>query len=89
MNEQLPDFDGATYERNLDHTRLWTQLQRVYDLMADAQWRSLRQIARALDAPEASVSARLRDLRKDKWGNKMVERRRLANGLHEYRLITG
>jgi len=37
--------------------------------------------------PEASVSARLRDLRKEKFGGHVVERRAVKRGLFEYRVI--
>lgn len=84
------DFDGETYDRGRDHTRLTGQLLAVRDLMLDARWRTLSEIAR--DAGwqydmTASVSARLRDLRKAKFGGYTVERRYVGEGLWEYRLI--
>lgn len=82
----LPNFDGATYERPRDHGRLSAQLQRVLTVMHDGQWRTLVQIQALTDAPQASISARLRDLRKPKFGGFVVERRYLKDGLHEYRL---
>jgi hypothetical protein len=47
---------------------------------------TLAEIARELGFPEASVSARLRDLRKPRFGGHLVERRRVSGGLFEYRL---
>jgi hypothetical protein len=82
-----PDFDGQTYEPARDHTRLTTQLVDVLALMRDGQWRTLRHMSQLLIAPEASISARLRDLRKVKFGGYQVERRYLAHGLHEYRVL--
>lgn len=88
---QLPDgldFDGGGLDPR-DHVRLGDQAQRVLDLLADGRWRTLSEIARATGDPEASVSARLRDLRKPKFGGYEVARR-LRNealpGLYEYRL---
>lgn len=83
----LPQFDGITYEPEHDETRLATQLARVTRLMADGQFRTLAQIARAVGGSEASVSARLRDLRKPRFGAFQVERRRVEGGLFEYRVV--
>jgi hypothetical protein len=83
----LPDFDGETYRRALDHQRLGAQLLRVALYMSDGEWRTLRMIARATDDPEASISARLRDLRKRKFGGHTVERDRIRGGLYRYRIV--
>ena len=82
-------FDGETYVPALDGERLKSQLERVKALMSDGRWRTLADIRYACGGTEAAVSARLRDLRKDRWGAHTVERRRVpdADGLHEYRLI--
>lgn len=85
----LFDFSGATYQSRLDRCRLNRQLVAVFSLMADGAWRTLREIADAVNAPEASVSARLRDLRKKRFGAWKVESRRrgeAARGLYEYRV---
>lgn len=66
-----------------DTARLGKQLALVLALMADGQWRTLRQIADRVQAPEASVSARLRDLRR--YG-RTVERERVTGGLWRYRV---
>lgn len=83
-------FGGATYVRSLDRERLGEQLCRVIDLMSDGKWRSLREIARITDDPEASISARLRDIRK-LWGTEAMESRRRPSagakaGAWEYRI---
>jgi hypothetical protein len=79
-----PDFDGGTYERERDQERLRAQLTRVLDLMRGGTWFSLAQIAALTGHPEASVSARLRDLRKVKFGAWVVERRYAGDGLWQY-----
>ena len=81
-------FDGKTYDPAQDRPRLTMQLFRVRRLMQDGQWRTLGAIAKQVGASEASVSARLRDLRKPKFGALVVDRRRVAgaNGLWEYRV---
>ena len=80
-------FDGKTYERPLDQKRLGSQLQRVKQFTADGEWHTLADIIRVCGGNEASVSARLRDLRKEKFGEHRVERRRVKGGLHEYRVL--
>lgn len=83
-------FDGSTCDPALDADRLETLLGRVLDLTSDGRWRTLREIAKSCGGSEASVSARLRDLRKARFGGYTVERRRVvgANGLWEYRVLT-
>ena len=85
-------FDGSTYEPKLDKHRLCNQLQTVTFLMNDGAWRTLREIADELEIPEASASARLRDLRKTRFGSHRVERQRRVEakrGIFEYRVISG
>ena len=86
MTDTMPHFDGDTYDPEQDHVRLSGQMLKVRNLMADGQWRTLAHIASEVGAPEASVSARLRDLRKPKFGGYAVERARMGSGLHYYRV---
>lgn len=81
-----PHFDGETYEPEADHARLTGQLAGVLDLMRDGRWRTLAEIAEHVDGSEAGVSARLRDLRKARFGGYEVEKRRRTESLWEYRL---
>lgn len=78
----IPEPKGQTYDQQRDGERLAGQYQRVCEFMADGQWRSLAEIAAAVAAPEASVSARLRDMRR---GGYIVDRMHIVNGLHKYR----
>jgi hypothetical protein len=84
-------FDGDTYEARHDQARLARQTQVVFDVMSDGRWRTLSELAgEAGGIPEASASARLRDMRKRKFGGHTVERRRrgeAAKGLFEYRMV--
>jgi hypothetical protein len=79
-------FGGVTFNAARDGARLSEQLVRVFNVMADNQWRTLGELAAATNAPEASVSARLRDLRKPKFGGLTVESRFLTRGLWAYRI---
>ena len=80
------DFDGATYDPGRDSERLNRQLVAVRRAMSDFEWHTLYALSLITGAPEASVSARLRDLRKAKHGGRIVERRYVGDGLWEYRL---
>ncbi len=79
-------FDGETYDHELDRARFGKQLELVYSVMEDGEWRSLHEITALVgNVLETGVSARLRDLRKEKFGGYIVDRRRVGN-LYEYRL---
>jgi predicted transcriptional regulator len=80
-------FDGATYEPEKDQTRLSRQMDMVVRLMSDGTWRSLEEVSAELDIPTQSASARLRDLRKKRFGYRRVDRRRRGGGTFEYRVI--
>jgi len=83
------DHDGRTYRPGLDRARLNAQQMRVYRVMQDRVWRTLAELSALTGDPEASVSARLRDLRKERFGAHQIDRRRRGDakrGLHEYRI---
>ena len=85
-NHVGPHFDGRTYDAELDHTRLTTQLARVKDVLSDGRWYSLGQLSLLAKGPEASIGARLRDLRKARFGGHTVDRKRSSRGYFLYRL---
>ena len=89
LPSELPMFDGETFQPEFDYDRLGAQMRAVFDVMGDGKWHTLSELAKVLDAPEASVSARLRDLRKTKFGGFKVDRQAHGNGLFTYRLLTG
>lgn len=79
---------GTTYVPSLDGPRLAEQAQAVHDHMEDGAWHTLAEIHAATGAPEASASARLRDLRR--VHGRTIERRRRGDpsaGLWEYRMV--
>ena len=83
-------FDGPDYSAKYDESRLTGQIKRVREAMLDAKWRTLDEISRITHDPQASVSAQLRHLRKEKNGSHLVEKRRRGQrckGLYEYRLV--
>ena len=80
-------FSGDTYDEDRDGERLSRQARVVFDLMQDGKWRTLADIAARTKEPEASISARLRDLRKERNGSYRVEREYLAGGIWQYRVL--
>jgi hypothetical protein len=81
-------FDGATVLQ-IDTPRLAGQLAKVFELMKDSRFRTLSEIAGVAGCLETSVSARLRDLRKARFGSHAVVSRQVEGSplLYEYRLI--
>lgn len=79
-------FDGETYDRAIDGPRLKGQLDRVRAYMRAHSWVTLEDLQRACGGSQAALSARVRDLRKAKFGGFDVERRRRSDGLWEYRI---
>jgi len=84
-----PHFNGPAYQPELDFQRLQGQIRRVWDAMKDTRWRTLSEIASVTGDPEASISAQLRHLRKERFGSHTVNRRARgrSTGLHEYQVV--
>jgi Fic family protein len=83
-------FNGSDYESAFDDVRLTGQLKLIYSLMIDGKWRTLGEIEAITKAPQSSISAQLRHLRKDRFGNHTVNKRPRgdrSNGLFEYQLL--
>lgn len=80
-------MDGKTFDQERDGERLSKQMKAVRAVMLDHEWHTLWSLNLVTGAPEASISARLRDLRKDKFGGYIIERQHIGNGLWQYRLL--
>lgn len=80
-----PRFDGPFLIKS-DHARLGRQLAAVREAMAGGAWMTLQTLSLYTGAPEASVSARVRDLRKPKMGGYTIERQRVGNQFF-YRMV--
>ena len=87
MEQPTMDFDGASYERRFDHARLTSQMGQVFTFIKDGDWHTLHGIEEATGHPQASISARLRDLRKKKFGGFNVQKRRVHEGSGTYEYI--
>jgi hypothetical protein len=81
-------FGGDSFDEGMDGGRLRRQLAAVWKVVSDERWYTLKTISHQVGAPEASVSARMRDFRKDKFGGHKVDKMRVpgGNGLWIYRL---
>lgn len=89
--ERLPPPDvnpvaPAGIENGGDVVRLNRQQARVWAVLRDQEWHTLPELSERCGVPEQSVSARIRDLRKEKYGSHEVERESLGKGLFRYRL---
>lgn len=85
-----PRFDGPDYVKEFDQERLTGQVKRIYNLMIDGTWRTLKEIESTTADPQSSISAQLRHLRKKRFGNHIVNKRRRGaetSGLFEYQLL--
>ena len=80
---------GRTFNAFLDTKRLNRQASDVWRVMRDMRWHTLREVSTRTGHPEASVSARLRDFRKYRFGGHEVRRERAPwqGGLFWYRLV--
>ena len=88
MSDQLNLwFDGDDYNHERDSERLTGQLLRIFEVVKDGKWRTLKEIALLTGDPEASISAQLRHLRKPRFGSHEVEKEYVDKGLYKYRVI--
>jgi hypothetical protein len=83
------EFGGATYDEKRDGDRLKKQLAAVRSIMLRNGWMTLEAISEQTGAPQASVSARIRDLRKSQFGGYTIEREYVSKGLWRYRIAIG
>ena len=84
-------FDGETYDHDADFERLDSQLERVRYLLTHpvGQWWTLSDLKEQAGGSEAAVSARIRDLRKPKFGALDIQSERFGHkkaGLWHYRV---
>ena len=91
MKTELLDetwFNGPDYNPKLDKARLTGQLARIFNCMKDGKWRTLRDIEKETGDPQASISAQLRHLRKERFGGHEVRKQNLGHGLFTYQVMT-
>lgn len=88
------EFGGQTYSHELDGGRLNRLMRAVWAIVREGGWWTPEEIAdrlaeQGIPTGTASVTARLRDFRKDQFGGFQVDRRRRTKGTHEYRVLPG
>lgn len=81
LSWEPPAPKGGTFDAARDGKRLAAQAKRVLAATLNRGWRKLSDIAQETGAPEASVSARLRDIRRAGF---KVERQYQERGLWIY-----
>lgn len=80
------DFDGAHYVPEIDRERLTGQLRDVFKAIEYGGWHTVEEISWATGHAEASVSAQLRNLRKERFGGLYIEGRyRSGMRIFEYK----
>ena len=85
-----PRFNGSDYSPKFDNQRLKCQIKTIYNLMIDGKWRTLGEIEELTSYGQASISAQLRHLRKERFGSHIVNKRNRGErekGLFEYQLM--
>ena len=80
-------FNGADYQPERDDARLTGQILRIWNVVIDGRWHTLKELSAKTNDPEASISAQLRHLRKPRFGGYIVERDYIQNGLYKYRVL--
>jgi hypothetical protein len=83
----LGDRDGETYEPKRDRKRLNSQAVDVFLFMLKRDWLTLDEIQRGTGRKVQSISARIRDFRKEKFSSHTVDTMHIGNGVWVYRLI--
>jgi hypothetical protein len=89
--EEAPRFSAIVSRQNeaevpsdqLNTSKWGDQVRAVYEVMRDGRWRTLAEIAFHAKAPEASASARIRDLKRK--GIDHEKRKASGGSLYEYR----
>ncbi len=78
---------GETYDEERDGARLDSQRRDVWDIFKDGAWHTLTELEERTGHPQSSISARLRDFRKERFGGHEVERQYVKRGLWRYRRV--
>jgi hypothetical protein len=86
----------TTAEKAVARAPMGRQLRAVYGFLSDGGWWTFAHIQSGVlysdyvRISEAGISARIRDLRKPRYGGHVIERRATAQkGVYAYRLVTG
>lgn len=78
--------DGETYNPEFDYDRLNKQMKTIWRVVNDGKWHTLPEVEERTGVTSASAGARIRDLRKARFGRHDVQRKYLGDGLYAYRV---
>ena len=70
-----------------DTPRLTLQIDTIRELMLDGKWRGLDEITNITGYPHSSISAQLRNLRKESRGKYIVNKKNEGNGYFLYQVL--
>jgi hypothetical protein len=62
------------------------QLKQVFHVMSDGDWHTKFEISKKFLIEVSSVASRIRDLRLEKYGGYIIERKLYTKGIYQYRL---
>ncbi len=78
---------GPAYDEAKDGKRIAKQHEAIRDFMLlYNSWWTLSELSGRLHYPEASISAQLRHLRKERFGSYTVDKKRRTTGTWEYKI---
>jgi hypothetical protein len=89
LPRKVEEFDGETFIPKRDGERLTRLLDRVEAEMKSGKWYTYAALKKICGGSESGVAARIRDLRKEKFGGYTIESRHKGQGVWEYRLVQG
>jgi predicted Rossmann fold nucleotide-binding protein DprA/Smf involved in DNA uptake len=86
--EFVGKFDGRHFDAEKDQVRLTAQMKGVYDTLKETKgWMTVAEIESETGYPQPSISAQLRNMRKEKFGALDVKGRyRAETRIFEYKL---
>ena len=88
MTQTQLDFDGDHYDPIMDRERLTGQMKDVYDCIKNNKWWTVDELHSATGHPHASISAQLRNMRKDRFGGiEVTGRYRSGTRIFEYKIF--
>lgn len=79
-------FEGCDYVHERDFPRLSPKLAHIFEIMSDGEWHTLPELHETTGYLTTTISAHIRELRKERWGGHTVHRKYLGNGLYAYKL---
>jgi len=80
-----PKFDGLDARTEPDRIRLSGQCLDIYNILLDGKWHTVAEIEQLTGFMGTSISAQIRNLRKDRFGCHDIEKK-MVNNRAEYQM---